>query len=645
LSSVLAIVSKAIFEKTAKDLLVGDVLDVDRYVSKNVAFEKLGAGDAIFLVTVRPKETLWLVAIIEEPKRAKGQWLGEKNATPIANVSTVISSLRFASGEGIKAKKGALGMSLQTPRVLTDPDVALLRKFAPSSAVAAYRGAVEETPAARRARKEAAAAGAQQLVPTLRFESYRKPFEMLKKLRKPQQKQLALLTKNNRAGKPSDCVDDENWAPMELVDVADVASSEVRYQLYLWPWGSGHLFAHDSQTTVATIIQHSFDKGMEDLELRRALAAAYAAAKPKLKELVDFQLDRTASAAAPKEQPWELAKKRLAKELGKSKERYRLFRDLKKEQKAAVVEIFKAIREDVWHEDLGAFGLPPLPAIHRWAEMEAPSLLERGAGKWPVWKWLKAATRGEVDERKAIGAIEKSLGEGDTSALVRLIVTRADDYDLFDRNAKHERGERYADENAEKVIRFLAALVDASGDDAAIAFAERAQAHLAKKAEFWLAAIATFALTVRAKREHEPFPERFEKLAAEANFLGQGCLLRRSMREVVELIPPKRREAFLDAYAPNFAESYFEEIKNGREYEVPCLLHRWWFVDLIASEDTAETAIETIFDWDDDPKPKQETIDALVSIGPVAIPALKKAAKKKSRWKSIFTAALARLER
>lgn len=52
------------------------------------------------------------------------------NTTPIANITSAIKKLKFSTGQGIAAKHGALGMSLQAPRIVTDDDVALLRGLA-----------------------------------------------------------------------------------------------------------------------------------------------------------------------------------------------------------------------------------------------------------------------------------------------------------------------------------------------------------------------------------------------------------------------------------------------------------------------------------------------------------------------------------
>ncbi len=124
----MAIVSRAVFEKMVpKSVDVGALLETDRYSSKNKIFETLAAGGSLFLVTVRPPdERLWLVAVVDAPKMVRDAWVGKPNTTPIADVTSAVSKLVLASGQGITAKKGALGMSLQTPRVLAPKDEELL---------------------------------------------------------------------------------------------------------------------------------------------------------------------------------------------------------------------------------------------------------------------------------------------------------------------------------------------------------------------------------------------------------------------------------------------------------------------------------------------------------------------------------------
>lgn len=132
--SVLAIVSKAIFDRDARGAVVGAVVPLDRYVSKNKGLSPVAEGGALFLVTVRPPdERLWLAAILESPKFDGENWIAAKNVVAIRDISDLKDKIKFTSGTGISAKKGALGMSLQTPRVLTDADVALLRGGAPAA--------------------------------------------------------------------------------------------------------------------------------------------------------------------------------------------------------------------------------------------------------------------------------------------------------------------------------------------------------------------------------------------------------------------------------------------------------------------------------------------------------------------------------
>lgn len=126
--SLLAIVSKAQFEGLSKSARPGDRLRLDRYDSTHKALAPLSEGGALFLVTVRPPdEALWLVAILESPRLEGGAWRAAPSEAPITDVTALREKLRFSTGSGIQAKKGALGMSLQTPRRLTDADVLLLR--------------------------------------------------------------------------------------------------------------------------------------------------------------------------------------------------------------------------------------------------------------------------------------------------------------------------------------------------------------------------------------------------------------------------------------------------------------------------------------------------------------------------------------
>jgi tRNA A-37 threonylcarbamoyl transferase component Bud32 len=126
----MAIVSKSVFEKDArvggKVVGLGDIWPVDRYNSTTKPFQALKSGGRIWLVTVRPpNEQLWFVGCVESPKFTGTSWAStSKNSLPITNITPLRKTLKFETGKGMSQDKGTLGMSLQTPRVMTPSDVA-----------------------------------------------------------------------------------------------------------------------------------------------------------------------------------------------------------------------------------------------------------------------------------------------------------------------------------------------------------------------------------------------------------------------------------------------------------------------------------------------------------------------------------------
>ena len=154
MTEILAIISKAVFEADSKGARPGDVLPLDRYTSTNKALEPLRAGGRLFLVTVRPPdERLWLVAVLEAPRFDGKAWIAPKNTHPITDLTAQRGKIRFTSNSGISLTKGALGMSLQTPRQLTAADVALLghgssKPSSPTRAVLPTRAVAAEEPRA-----------------------------------------------------------------------------------------------------------------------------------------------------------------------------------------------------------------------------------------------------------------------------------------------------------------------------------------------------------------------------------------------------------------------------------------------------------------------------------------------------------------
>jgi serine/threonine protein kinase len=126
---ILAIVSKAIFERDARldgtPIAPGDVWPVDRYTSTHKVFQALEDGGRIFLVTVRPpNEQLWFIGVVDEPEFDGTAWISSTpNELAVTDITSLRKSITFESGKGMSQDRGTLGMSLQMPRALTEPDV------------------------------------------------------------------------------------------------------------------------------------------------------------------------------------------------------------------------------------------------------------------------------------------------------------------------------------------------------------------------------------------------------------------------------------------------------------------------------------------------------------------------------------------
>lgn len=128
MTDLFVIIARAQFEAEHRAAKVGDTLGYTRYVSTHAALEPVRTGGSLFLVTVRPPdERLWLLAELRDPKHDGKAWVAAPSTVAVRDITALIPKLKFASGKGVTAKKGALGMSLQTPRALTAEDVALLR--------------------------------------------------------------------------------------------------------------------------------------------------------------------------------------------------------------------------------------------------------------------------------------------------------------------------------------------------------------------------------------------------------------------------------------------------------------------------------------------------------------------------------------
>lgn len=121
---MVALISKAVFDRDFKNAKLSQTLPMAVYLSANKQLQKLDPLSRLFLVTVRNKnEALWLVAILESPVFNGSYFSAAPNRQPIANISQVRKLLKFESGKGLPKKRGTLAMSLQTPRVLSAQDV------------------------------------------------------------------------------------------------------------------------------------------------------------------------------------------------------------------------------------------------------------------------------------------------------------------------------------------------------------------------------------------------------------------------------------------------------------------------------------------------------------------------------------------
>jgi hypothetical protein len=294
MSSVLAIVSKALFEKMVpKDVKLGAVVDTDAYVSGNKTFDALAKGGAIFLVTVRPpNEKLWLVGILEDPKKKGDTWKAAANEAPLTDVTSAIKKLEFTSGTGLKAKKGALGMSLQTPRGLTAADEKLLRGFVKSKPKASAKVHANE------AYKEAVDAVVHKpkgktTTGKFRLENVRKPFAGKLASLAPWEKQQLVAVVGKKTplesffGKKKKKQDDEDEfeaSEMQVIDVVDNVSAARVYQLMIWPYGDGVVFHNETTKAITGICQHGLDP-VEDIgkAWTRDFARAWVEGSKRLK--------------------------------------------------------------------------------------------------------------------------------------------------------------------------------------------------------------------------------------------------------------------------------------------------------------------------------------------------------------------------
>jgi hypothetical protein len=300
MADMMAVISKAVFEKMTKTAKVGDVLAMDRYSSGNPALGRLGEdGARLFLFTVRPPdEKLWLVGVLGGLEFDGSAWVGEANTTPITDVGKLKSQIKFESGVGITAKPGSLGMSLQTPRGLTEADVALLL-----GAAGGKKGAAAPAPAPAPAKAKAKAQadegeadeadegdddgeGGGKLVftPVLRPKTaadikgvHRKQFEALEELEHD---------------------DEETISCMDFLDIHDEKGKLV-YQMAIFCRDDGAVFEANSTEMVAQFSQGGLAQ-CDDEDVGKRLEAGYGDAWKKKASAKPAAAKKTAAPAKGK---------------------------------------------------------------------------------------------------------------------------------------------------------------------------------------------------------------------------------------------------------------------------------------------------------------------------------------------------------
>jgi hypothetical protein len=128
MGSVLAIISKSEFKKLGttdgSPISPGAKVEIDRYHSSHKVLDALRDAGTLFLVTVQPDDTLWLVAMLGVPRRIQRAWKAQGNTTPVIDITFLCDYLGLVRGDG------KLAMRLQTPRPIDDRQFAVLSHVA-----------------------------------------------------------------------------------------------------------------------------------------------------------------------------------------------------------------------------------------------------------------------------------------------------------------------------------------------------------------------------------------------------------------------------------------------------------------------------------------------------------------------------------
>ena len=146
MANVLALVSKAgrkDIEREHGKVELGSVVGVTAYHSKHKVLQNLEPGGSLFMVTVENGKLL-VVAVLHNPSFDGKSWTAAPNEVPVLDITTLVDDFEFSTGKGLKVPPEKWAMSLQTPRVLTDADVAHLRARTAPSAGSAFQSVMAD---------------------------------------------------------------------------------------------------------------------------------------------------------------------------------------------------------------------------------------------------------------------------------------------------------------------------------------------------------------------------------------------------------------------------------------------------------------------------------------------------------------------
>jgi hypothetical protein len=130
----LFVLSSRAFERDCADLRE-DQLWMQPKIQATQALEKLLDGKRrVYVVTLRPKARVWLLAVIANAKVSRGRLVGEPLAVPVSDVNVLLTRMRLSARAVSELKR---------PRVLSDPACEVLDRLCKTEALGPENDALE----------------------------------------------------------------------------------------------------------------------------------------------------------------------------------------------------------------------------------------------------------------------------------------------------------------------------------------------------------------------------------------------------------------------------------------------------------------------------------------------------------------------